>query len=224
MILKFTVECRLVNFEGETVLEECVLTYIEPCAVRAGLALFAVVDDPLVVVLILGVVDALDVALDLREQLVADVDVAVGRPPDRDLALPVLHLGLAELEFFRRTRDAEVFQPQRVVRLPELLRVLRLHLHKNVDVADVDQHVWLEDRLARVHLLEHAEAYLKVADEILFIEVIVPYLEMSAVMLFALGLIPKWNNKIVDHYFFLAGGIVHHRLSIVGLFVIDVGS
>ena len=78
LILYLAVKSGLVNFEGETVLQRCVLIYVEPRAIRTGLSLLAVVDDPLVVVVVLRVVHALYVALNLGEQLVTDMDVTVG--------------------------------------------------------------------------------------------------------------------------------------------------
>lgn len=102
-IRELTAECGLVHFEGEAVLEEGVLTYVEPCAVSTALTLLAVVYYPLIVVVVVRVSDALHVALNFGEQLVVDVDVAVRGPADRNLSLTALHLIDVVLELLAGT-------------------------------------------------------------------------------------------------------------------------
>lgn len=73
-----------------------------------------------------------------------------------------------------------------------------------MDIANVDEHVGFEHGLPWVHLLEDSKANLEVSDEILFIEGVIPYLKMTSIVLFALSLVSKRNNKVINHNLFLA--------------------
>ena len=126
---------------------------------------------------------------------------------------------LTELEFFTGTGLSKILQSENIIRLAELLSIWRLHLHKDVHVADVHEHVGLEYGLSGVHLLEDAETYFKVSNEELLSHGFIENLEMATVMLFALRLISEWDDEIVDYNLLFTGGVIHHRLSIVRLVV-----
>jgi hypothetical protein len=64
---------------------------------------------------------------------------------------------LTELELLTWTGYSKILQSQNIVRLAELLSIWWLHLYKNVHISDVDEHIWLERSLSRVHLLKDTE-------------------------------------------------------------------
>lgn len=163
-ICYLAIEGCLVNFESETVLEHGVLINIQPRTIGTSLSLFAIVDDPLVVVFILRVINTFYMALDLWQQFVADVDVAVRRPAYRYFFISVLHLVLAVLVLLTWTRSPKILQSQSVIRLAKFFGILWLHLHEDVNIADIHEHVWFEHSLTWIHLLEHAKAYLKISN------------------------------------------------------------
>jgi len=174
--------------------------------------------------MILRIIHTLNMALNLREQLVTDVDVAIRWPTNRYLFLTILHLTFAELEFFAWAWYSEILKPQSIVGLTKFLSILWLHLNKDVDIANVDEHVGFEHGLPWVHLLEDSKANLEVSDEILFIEGVIPYLKMTSIVLFALSLVSKRNYKVINHNLFLASWVVHHRLAVVRFIVIYIRS
>lgn len=152
------------------------------------------------------------------------MDITVGRPADRYFFLTVLHLVLAELEFFTGTGLSKILQSENVVRLAEFLSIWRLHLHKDVHITDVHEHVGLEHGLSGVHLLEDAESYFKISNEILLRHEFIENLEVATIVLFTLSLISEGNDEIVDYNLLFTGGVIHHWLSIVRLVVKNVCS
>lgn len=119
--------------------------------------------------------------------------------------------------------SAEVLQLQCVVGGVLLLCVRWHHLNEDVDVADVDEHVGLQDGLAGVHLLEHAETDLQVADEVRFVELVEPDLEVPAEVLLRLRLVPEGDHEVIHDYLLFVGGVVHEGLAVVGSAVVDEG-
>lgn len=214
----------MVNFEREAILKRCVLIYIEPRTIRAGLSLLTIVDDPLVVVMVLRVVHTLYMALYLGKQLVADVDVTVRRPADCYFSLTVLHLVLTELELLTWARYSKILQSQNIVRLAEFLSIWWLHLYKDVHVSDVHEHVWFERSLSRVHLLEDTKANFKIPNEVLFRHSFIENLEMPTIVLFTLRLISERDYEIVHYNLLFTSGVIHHWLSIIRLVVQNISS
>jgi len=201
-------EDGLVGLEGEAVIEGLVLIYVDPGAVGAGLVVVAVVYDPLVaaldaLLLVLLVEPDLDVALDLREQLVVDFDLAVGRPPNQNVALPILHLIQLVLEVLTVAGAPEQLQLQSLVRLASLLCTLGKQVDHHVGLPHVNQHVVLEYGRDSVHAPEDSEADAQVLDKVLLRKTVEPDLEVAAHVQLGLLVVAGGDHEVVHHHLLL---------------------
>ena len=131
---QIAVEGCLVNFKCKSIIEEGVLTYIQPGAVSAGLSLFAIEENPLVDTGVVWVNLTLDMALYLGEQLVVDEYVALRGSTDSNFTLTTLHLVNVIFKFFTGALTSEIFEFESIIRNVLLLCLRRAHLNKYVNI------------------------------------------------------------------------------------------
>ena len=114
---------------------------------------------------------------------------------------------------------ADVLELQSMEWLVEVLSISRKECNKNVSITDIYQHVlpqlaeaarsirrnhafeWSSEHAEfSFELLEDSKADAEVFDEVLTTRDVVPNLELAAVVLLLLHVLPDWNNKVIDSF------------------------